>query len=310
MPGAYAHIAVVNDAQKRAGSAGLRDKTAAALGRFLKFAELGAVSPDYPYLAAMHPAQKKWADAMHYTRTGTLLRSGAAHITRLPASTKPKATAWFLGLAAHMTTDMTIHPVVELRVGPYKGNESEHRRCEMHQDAFIFPRVLDLGDTGLSQHLATGIASCHAPDDEDEIDPVIGQVWSQMLTETYPEELQQEGPRPSVWHCGFRNVLQTLAKASHLFPFARHVSSDLNIGYPVATDIHSSYVTQLRTPEGPMDYHEIYARARANVLAVWKGLDEALLTGRSEALDQLEDWNLDTGRSVQTGRLVFWKEPA
>lgn len=163
MPGAYAHIAVVNDAQKRAGAAGLRDQTAAALGRFLKFAELGAVSPDYPYLAAMHPAQKKWADAMHYTRTGTLLRSGAAIVAKLPPSAKPKATAWFLGLAGHMTTDMTIHPVVELRVGPYKGNESEHRRCEMHQDAFIFPRVLDLGDTGLTQHLATGIASCHAP---------------------------------------------------------------------------------------------------------------------------------------------------
>ena len=69
-----------------------------------------------------------------------------------------------------MTTDMTIHPVVELRVGPYKGNEGEHRRCEMHQDAFIFPRVMNVGDTGLSEHLATGIGACHAADDEDELD--------------------------------------------------------------------------------------------------------------------------------------------
>jgi hypothetical protein len=43
---------------------------------------------------------------------------------------------------------------------------------------------------------------------------------------------------------------------------------------------------------------------------VWKGLDDALAAGRSDALDRLEDWNLDTGRSVQTGRLVFWKEAA
>lgn len=310
MPGAYAHIAVVNDAQKRAGSAGLRDQTAAALGRHLKFAELGAVSPDYPYLAPLHPAQKKWADAMHYTSTATLLRTGVAAVSKLAAREKPKATAWFLGLAAHMTTDMTIHPVVELRVGPYKGNEDDHRRCEMHQDAFIFPRVMNVGDTGSSEHLATGIATCHAAHDEDEIDPVIGQLWTQMLAATYPEELNQDGPEPSTWHCGFRNILNTLAKASHLFPFARHVSADLNISYPVAADIDPSYVTQLQTPEGPMDYQTIYERARGNVLAVWKGLDEALVHGGSDALDRIEDWNLDTGRSLQTERLVFWKELA
>ncbi len=137
MPGAYAHIAVVNDAQKRAGSAGLRDDTLVSLGLFLKYAELGAVSPDYPYLT-LKRGQKKWADAMHYTRNASLLRAGVAAVTKLPPDLQSKATAWLLGFAAHMTTDMTIHPVVELRVGPYKGNEGEHRRCEMHQDAFIF----------------------------------------------------------------------------------------------------------------------------------------------------------------------------
>ena len=44
MSGAYAHLAVVNDAQKRAESAGLRDETLASLGLHLKFLELGSVS--------------------------------------------------------------------------------------------------------------------------------------------------------------------------------------------------------------------------------------------------------------------------
>lgn len=307
MPGAYAHIAVVNDAQKRAGSAGLRRETLLAIGQNLKYVELGAVSPDYPYLT-LGRAQKIWADLMHYTRNATLLRRGVAVVASLPLATKPKATAWLFGFAAHMATDMTIHPVVELRVGPYKGNEGEHRRCEMHQDAYIFPRIMDVGATGLSEHLTTGIATCHAPDDEDKIDPIVGQVWLAILNAAYAAEGIQAAD-PDAWHCGFRTVLKAMAGANHLFPFARHVSAELNLAYPEAVDLDPSFIQQLTTPEGPMDYLDIYERARSNVLAAWGGLDRALANGRSDDLDLLEDWNLDTGRSVQTERLVFWRNP-
>ena len=309
MPGAYAHLALANDAQKRVEAAGLRDETAASLGLFLKYVELGAVGPDYPYLTSGR-GQKKWADHMHGLRTATLLRAGVAAVAALPPDLQPKATAWLLGFAAHMTADMTIHPVVELRVGPYQGNEGEHRRCEMHQDAFIFPRVLDVGDTGLSEHLATGIASCHAPGNPGEIDPLVDQLWLAMLAAAYPNDEERDVPDPSAWHRGFRDVLATVTGINHLFPFARHVAADLNITYPAADDLDDSFIVQLRTPEGRMDYLPIYERARANILAVWKGLDDALRDGRSDDLDRLEDWNLDTGRSQLTGRLVFWREAA
>lgn len=309
MSGAYAHLSVVNDAQKRADAAGLRDETLASLGLNLKFLELGSVSPDYPYLS-LRQDQKRWADDMHYTRNATLLRAGVAAVSRLPEDVKGKATAWLLGFAAHMTTDMTIHPVVEMRVGPYAENKAEHRRCEMHQDAFIFPRVMDLGDTGLSEHLSTGIAACHAELDEDQLDPAIEQVWRAMLAAAYPDDLAQVPPLPGSWHSSFRGILSAMAGINHLLPWARHVSADLNLAYPAPDDVDPSFIRQLRTPEGPMDYESIYERARANVLLVWRGVDDALATGRSDALDSLEDWNLDTGRSVQTGRLVFWKEAA
>lgn len=309
MPGAYAHLSIVNDAQKRAGAAGLRKDTLVSLGLHLKFLELGSVSPDYPYLS-LKREQKRWADAMHYTRNATLLRTGVAAVNRLPAELKEKATAWLLGFAAHMTTDMTIHPVVEMRVGPYALNQGEHRRCEMHQDAFIFPRVMNVGDTGLCEHLSSGIATCHADSDEDVFDPAVQKIWLAMLGAAYPAEMVQAQPAPSSWHCGFRDILSTMAGVNHLFPFARHVSADLNLSYPTAKDIDPSFIRQLHTPEGPLDYEAIYERARTNVLTVWKVLDEALVTGRSEALDRLHDWNLDTGRSVQTGQLVFWKEAA
>lgn len=307
MPGAYAHISIVNDAQKLAEAAGLQPKTLLSLGRFLKYVELGAVSPDYPYLA-LKSDQKQWADNMHYTNTARLMQAGVAAIGQLPAKDRGRATAWLMGFAAHIATDMTIHPVVELRVGPYHGNEGEHRRCEMHQDAFIFPRVMNVGETGLSEHLATGIATCHAPGDEDVLDPAIAWTWMQMLQGAYADQDPEQGAQPDAWHRGFRTVLSTMAGVNHLFPIARHVSAKLNLAYPRAEDIDDSFILGLKTPEGPMDYQAIYERARGNVLLVWKGLDDALAQGGSAELAGLEDWNLDTGRSVQTGRLVFWSE--
>ncbi|NKE68624.1 zinc dependent phospholipase C family protein [Ramlibacter sp. RBP-2] len=307
MSGAYAHLAVVNDAQKHAEAAGLREDTLVALGLHLKFLELGSVSPDYPYLS-LKRGQKQWADAMHYTHNSTLLRAGVAAVAALPEELKPKATVWLFGFAAHMTTDMTIHPVVELRVGPYQGNEGEHRRCEMHQDAFIFPRVMNVGETGLSEHLATGIATCHAPDDEDVLDPAVGRVWMAMLTAAYPSVRGDAPPLPDTWHCGFKDILSAMAGANHLFPFARHVSADLNLAYPTERAIDPSYIKGLRTPQGPMDYEAIFEKARSNVLTVWKRLDDALAAGGdSDELNALEDWNLDTGRTVQTAQLVFWR---
>ncbi|TWO68069.1 zinc dependent phospholipase C family protein [Caenimonas sedimenti] len=307
MPGAYAHLSVVNDAQKLAESAGLRDDTLYHLGVNLKFVELGAVSPDYPYLA-LKSGQKKWADNMHYTNTAKLMQAAVAAIPRLPQQDQGRATAWLLGFAAHIATDMTIHPVVELRVGPYQGNESEHRRCEMHQDAFIFPRVMDVGETGLSEHLASGIATCHAFDDKDALDFAVRQVWMEMLEAAYPDQGAAQDASPDAWHSGFRGVLKAMAGINHLFPIARHVSTKLNLTYPTEAEIDDSFISQLRTPEGPMDYEAIYERAHANVLMVWKGLDDALEQGGSDALDRLENWNLDTGRSVRTGKLVFWAE--
>jgi len=309
MPGAYAHLSLVNDARTRAATAGLRKETCLALGRWLKFLELGSVSPDYPYLTVLG-GQKRWADYMHYTRNATLLRAGVAATATLPPAQRAKVTAWLLGFAAHMAADATIHPVVERLVGPYKGNEGAHRRCEMHQDAYIFPRVVDVGDTGLSEHLATGIATCHAPGQRNALDPAIERTWRTMLEAAYPEATGKDPPAPGTWHAGFRTLLTSMAKVNHLFPFARHVGAGFNLAYPKARDIDAQYIRQVPTPEGPMDYDALYERARDNVLELWRTLDAALVNGRSDALDAHDDWNLDSGRSVRTGKLVFWKEAA
>jgi hypothetical protein len=298
-------MALVNSARPLTQEAGLRDSTSASVGQYLKYVELGAVSPDYPYLA-LKAGQTGWADRMHYTKTATLLRAGVVEVRALKDAERERALAWLLGMAAHMTTDMTIHPVVEKRVGPYAQNKDAHRRCEMHQDAFIFPRIMNVGETVVSNHLKSGIATCGSTKDPSLLDEAIAGIWTRMLQTTYPTEFAASPPEPSTWHGGFQRVLGALGAAGRLFPFARHVAADANLNYPITAGIDQSYILNLQTPESAMDYADIFARARKNVLGVWKGMDEAVEHGDSKLLASLEDWDLDTGRSVGTRKYVFW----
>ncbi len=125
MPGAYAHIAIVNDAQKRTDTVGLSDETAESLALYLKYIELGAVSPDYPYLAI---GESKWADKMHYSNNSQLLRNGVKAVRGLKNEERSRATAWLMGFTAHMTTDMTIHPIVEAVRRTFYWDR-DNRRC-------------------------------------------------------------------------------------------------------------------------------------------------------------------------------------
>ncbi len=65
-----------------------------------------------------------------------------------------------------------VHPVVKLKVGPYAENKTRHRECEIHQDAYIFPRRLNLGTIGLAEHLTSGIGQCGQPGHPDQLDTV------------------------------------------------------------------------------------------------------------------------------------------
>ena len=306
MSGAYAHITVVNHAQKMTKATAISNETKYALGRHLPYAELGAVSPDYPYLAV---GQSQWADNMHYLNTSVLLKTGIERLRKLTGVEREKATSWLFGFAGHMATDMTIHPIVEKIVGPYKGNESAHRKCEMHQDSFVFQKM-DLGDAGLTEHLKTGIASCHAVADSDKLDGAISNLWLDMLRAAYPGADQIVKPEPNKWHQGFTGILKALTTTNRLFPFSRHVATDLNLTYPEMANVEPKYIFNLHTPDGPLNYDAVFNRACKNVLSVWEGLDFALSGKGNSFLDTLANWNLDTGRNVPQGMYVFWKEAA
>ena len=62
MPGAYAHITLVNEAANAQALRRARfpQEIVQAVQRHFKFAELGAVSPDYPYLDLIHLDAKQY----------------------------------------------------------------------------------------------------------------------------------------------------------------------------------------------------------------------------------------------------------
>lgn len=294
MPGAYAHITLVNLAADAAGlrRAGFPEDLLGAIQGWFRFAELGALSPDLPYLDILHPPAKAWADAMHYERTDQVIRAAWAGLQRLEGDEREKATAWLFGYVSHVIGDVTIHPVVELKVGPYAQNQKQHRVCEMNQDVHIFAR-LNIAAIDLADHLGSGVGLCGSP---AGLDRAVRDLWTGALTAVHPG---LAAPDPGAWHAGFCRVVETISAASgsRLVALARHVvPGDHGIVYPPAAD--PAFIAALETPAGTQSYDQVFDRAVANVRRVWRDLAE----GR---LDILEPWNLDTGRNP-AGRLSMW----
>lgn len=308
MPGAYAHITVVNEFRNTEKLLAIPDfpaEAAKAFLRWFKYAELGAVSPDYPYLAIGDGEAAEWADLMHYARTGRMVQEGARLLRASTGETKHKCLAWLLGYASHVIADVTVHPVVELKVGPYAENKSDHRSCEMHQDAFIFQR-LGLGDAGVSDHLESGIGACSSPDDEGILDPDIVEFWSALLKAVHPAEFAANPPDIDKWHERFNEIVDAVSSAGGcLLPFARHVAAGAGLVYPSSSQVDRQYIDALRVPGGSMGYEDLFGLALGNVATVWSEIAVATFNNDDSVLARFGEWNLDTGKD-QHNRLVFW----
>jgi len=310
MPGAYAHITMVNLAREpdRLEATDIPIKAIQAVLRHLGFCELGAVSPDYPYLHIGLNGSKAWADLMHYERTGEPLKRGIEFARKLNPSDKPPVAAWLMGYAAHVVADVTIHPVVELRVGEYAANAKQHRICELNQDAHIF-RKLGVGDVGLSEHLDSGIWRCCDGPGSGKLDRSVFATWEHMLSTTYPDEFRKNKPDMHAWHAGFKRSVD-LAEEGYRMPLlARHLAVDCGMTYPAVADIDQCYIRNLETPDGVMDYDQVFDKALGNVSAMWAVIGKAIFEDDQAYLTTIGNWNLDTGKD-KAGNFAFWPNRA
>lgn len=305
MPGAYAHVTLVNmlkTPQRLEAISGFPRNAIPNVLDWFKYCELGSVSPDYPYLAVGDSGATQWADTMHHVGTGEMIHAGIRRLRTMSGQERDKGLAWLLGYTAHVVTDVTIHPVVELKVGPYEQNKREHRICELNQDVHIFAR-LNLGGPGLSEHFDSGIGACGEPDAR-RLDPAIATLWHGMMRDVYPHVVSANSPNPDKWHRFFKKVVDDIAEEGYnLVPFARHVAVGLGLTYPAKPE--AEFIDSLRVPTGRMHYDHIFDKATQHVGEIWALVARGVISGDNACFDHIGNWDLDTGRD-SAGKLVFW----
>ena len=312
MAGAYSHITLVNELSSisRLKNLGLPKNAIKAIGGHYEFCEMGSISPDYPYLKILDKDAQRWSELMHHKidqgREGNLLHVGIRHLRELKGEKKNKCFSWFLGYASHVATDVTVHPVVNLKVGPYERNKTAHRVCEMNQDTYIYNGRLRL-DIGISEQLEQNIGSCVDKDDKEKIDRDIDLFWNAILAEVFPVEYEENRPDISSWHNAVQFLIGKFAEEGERFiPFARHVCSRRGLVYPTVKEVKKGeYIERLKTPTGYMSYDKIFDFAVKNVGEVWKTISEGVFRRDEQYLVKLGIWNLDSGKDEKK-KSVFW----
>ncbi len=313
MPGSYAHITLVNLASEKRRLRNVKDfplEAIDAANLHSNFLALGSISPDYPYLDLGSGDSKQWADKMHNTHTGQSVFVGAELVRQLPkGKTKEKCLAWLMGYSAHVFTDMFIHPVVKLRVGSYAGNETEHRRCEMHQDAYIFRRM-GIGMPQVSGFVEATILTCCDEEDPKRLDPDLKSLWEELLRTVHPKIFSSDLPQINKWHQRCYKILEKLLPtSSNLIGFARHACDGLAFSYPTPEEIDKSYIENLAVPsKGHMHYDDIFDAAIVCVQESWVDVTRQALSGGNLIAYRNDEWNLDEGyNETDQNNLVFWK---
>lgn len=310
MPGAYAHMTAANVAKERLeAEPGFPSAGIPIVLDWFKFCELGAVSPDYPYLDVADGSQASaWADQMHWKHAADRILAGIGVLSRMPEGVaRDKALAWLLGFTSHVVMDATVHPVVNLKVGePYEEHKTDHRICEMNQDTYIFQTRMNL-DIHYSSHLKNGICKCSDPADEDRLDPDVFYLWNEMFKDADMDLFVTNKPDMHAWHDCFEDIVDHIAD-NRFVALARHVMPKAFDGtvYPLFGDVDQQYIENLAVPGGGgMSYDDIFDMGVANVRRAWAVVTSDILNKTSLSSGFLHNWNLDNGNDESKNK-TFW----
>ena len=325
MAGGYTHLTLVRSALRAA-----RRKIPALQEVFDywgRFAYLGGVSPDYPYLGL----DAEWADLMHKGKTDQMVKN-AMILLHQARSDHPDAKewrqqfAWLLGYVSHIIADVTIHPIVNIRVGKYELNKAEHRRCEMHQDVWIYRRITGL-DLHVSDNMKGEIRSCGTGVD---LNDTVEELWKNCLERTFAP-MQTQAHQIDRWHAFFVKLIDLAEIGRNIPVFGRHMASGA-FAYPANEELDTSYFQKVKIPvspdvkntddpnspefEQPLDrgsplsFEKIFNKTRNHILEAWKVLSDDLFDNGADLGNQhlsvFGDWSLDTGIDNSSKQLRFW----
>jgi len=281
---------------------------------------------DYPYLDITDNSSEDWALAMHEERVLVLVQEIAQRIRAMQdKNIRQKCMAWLFGFASHCVIDGVIHPVVNLKVGPYEENKTAHRRCELSQDVFVYPK-LGLGPIEINQQLSFNVKQTFDPYNPALLDQDLAQLWTASLKTVYADRLRPEkssilaylwsflqnvfsnepkklsNPDPSEWHQAMQRNMQLAERVGVLFPFARHVAANAGLTYPVKPDLQ--YIKGLAVPNGRMDFETIFNKTLNQLIEFWANLS-LILQEQPSPLESMASWSLDQGLDA-AGNYVFW----
>jgi hypothetical protein len=227
---------------------------------------------------------------------------------RRPAELRPKLLAWLLGYCAHVVSDLTIHPVVAIKVGEYTENRRSHRICEMNQDTHIFSRM-NLGEIRDTDRFTRDILACQERD-SGRLDGNLAAMWDSLLRDTHPGMYATSRPSVQEWFSRFNALASSpVGHLGRLFPLAALISADMGRPYPLQEMVEQDYLHDLTVPGGRvMAYDRIFEAALENVRKLWGVVGEGVAASGDRFLSCIGNWNLDTGQD-QEGRFVFWDSP-
>lgn len=310
MAGTFAHITLVDtlcrDDDGLAAMDGLSDDIRRALMQSMNYCELGAISPDHPYLSLVSRDAKAWGDVMHYGRPADMIRRILRVMADQGLLSSPECIAWLFGYTAHVVTDLTIHPVVERIVGEYDSNKTEHRICELNQDVYAFGKWQDPDLTRVACIEKCGVAACSA--ESGRLNQLVERTWRISLQELRQESvhLPSHAPDPDAWQHSFIELIEVFAKDGGLLPrFLRDFAEREGLMYPESDAIDPKYISGLPTPVGTSEgYESVFVRTQTNVRNAWNQLGLALTSADPKRFT-LANANLDTGRD-EKNNYICW----
>lgn len=309
MPGTFAHFVVVHEAVVAISKA--YRQVAIAVKKFNPFTLLGANSPDFPLLDfPVMLFSKKWENLLHASTAGAIIDPAISLLRTMSGDQRQICLAWFCGYLSHMVADATIHPVVNLRVGPYDGNETAHQTCEIHQDAHVFSR-LGIGLIKKAEYMQNVVETCSSLTNRLALRREVHEFWDAVTQSAFPGE-----PVPNFhrWFDAYTGIVDNLAeedrqKGSCWPSLLRPVAQVLGKAHLLHIDpeqIDSSFIDALPAPYGQkLSYDVIFDRAVRNTVAVWQIVDTSLSTGGPLPHPLSALWNLNTGMINET-EFLYW----
>jgi len=287
---------------------------------YSNFVDLGAISPDCPYfcITDFDGEATSWADVMHYWRTGDFIREAITLLSDEKHTEKDTqiAIAWLFGYTAHVATDLTVHPIVELRVGEYATHKVEHRFCEMQQDAYMFFHTLGIDAAAADYLKGPGLKSCTNDPKDNRLHNKVAELWKNCASAIKPSaddvdyvfgRIPDKPPQPETWFRWFCEMIDKGAENGYRIPILSHLLLEYGLSIPKDQNaVDMSYVSSLATPNGEhVDFPVIFEMAVDNTIKSWEELAAALRADSPKPFS-LANANLDTGKAYKTDTLVFW----